>query len=370
MKSKQYGPSLYYATDKNIFDALNQHKVNTPTILKLFQRRNILVSKKTPREDLAMYFARLNHDYYDHRDISSRLGVAPRRERITSMDIKGEVEVEHLQVAVDQLKKELEEAGDIVQVSRANGSIILNLQYSTIDYKKSEFNQVQVRDGTIEFTKEDDGFLVRNTQNEYLDNVRDSLIGKLESASGKQVSKVPVSLFDVTSPKLRSKFFHELATKLSGYAWRDVTDVYVYKAKPDVADDEEEEGQGAESTEAHVERVSLRGSGITRTELLNRLLEEKDYYITKIGWTAEDTLNTGNLYDIEAVFTNPKECTGFSFILARVYPVSETGSISVARSPKKEEIEEISKAVEVKARELVISLRSEFASGTGDDEDE
>jgi hypothetical protein len=63
MKKRAYGPSLYYATDKNIFDALNQHKVDAATVAKLFHRRNIVVSKKTLREDLAQYFSRLTHDY-------------------------------------------------------------------------------------------------------------------------------------------------------------------------------------------------------------------------------------------------------------------------------------------------------------------
>jgi hypothetical protein len=45
---RKHGPSLYYATDKNVFDALNQHKVDMPTVLKLFERRNIVVSSKTP----------------------------------------------------------------------------------------------------------------------------------------------------------------------------------------------------------------------------------------------------------------------------------------------------------------------------------
>lgn len=39
MKKRAHGPSLYYASDKNVFDALNQHKVDTPTVVKLFQRR-------------------------------------------------------------------------------------------------------------------------------------------------------------------------------------------------------------------------------------------------------------------------------------------------------------------------------------------
>lgn len=359
MKKHSQGPSLYYASDKNLFDALNEHKVDTPTIMALFQRRNILVCKKTPREDLARYFSRLTHDYYDHKSIAERLGISPRRERITSMDVKGISDMAELQAAVEQLKQELEKNGDVVQVSRDGDSLSMHVQYTTIDYKLNEFSQVQIRDGTIEFEKSPDGYIVRNTQNEYLGNVRDSLLGNIEKTSEEPLVKSVVSLFDVPSPKLRSKFFHELVTTLAGYTLRDVTDVYVYKSKPELDDDDD---QGENDTDTHIERVLLRGNGVTRSELLNELLDEENYYITKIGWTAAETFGSGHVYDIEAVFEQPQHCTGFSFILSGVFP-REDGVLSTKkRSPTKFEIDTISRVIEARSRALVESLRVEFSS--------
>src|ERR1700722_4374569 len=99
MKNRYHGPSLYFASDKNIFDALNQHKVDSRTVIKLFDDRNIIVSKKTPRETLALYFARLSHDFEDNQLIAARLGVAPRRERITSVKVMGIPDQDSLDVA-------------------------------------------------------------------------------------------------------------------------------------------------------------------------------------------------------------------------------------------------------------------------------
>ena len=361
MKRRGHGPSLYYATDKNVFDALSQHKVDTPTVMRLFERRNIIVGRKSAREDLARYFSRLTHDYYDHKDIAARLGIAVRRERITSMDISGAGDSDELQVAVDQLKQEMEASGDVVQVTREGDNLTIEVQYSTVDYKRSEFAQVQVRDGTIEFVKTDVGFVVRNTQNEYLDGVRETLLGKMEKASETPLEKITVSLFDVPSPRLRSKFFHELASSMQGYVRRDVTDVYVYKARPEDEDAGEHVEGATEDPDTHVERVFLRGNGVTRSELLNELLDEEDYYIIKMGWTAIETMGEGNVYDIEAVFADPKDCTGFSFILSGVFPV-ENGKLSTRRrSPTKQEIDTISRVIESKSRELVTTLRHEYA---------
>lgn len=360
-KKRAYGPSLYYASDKNVFDALNQHKVDIPTIMELFLRRNIIVSKKTSREDLAKYFARQIHDFQDHKDIAARLGVAPRRERITSMDVNGEVAPEHLQVAVDQIKQELEKAGEVVQVSRDGDKLTVSVQYSTVDYKVSEFAQRQVRDGNIEFIKTNEGYIVRNTQNEYVNDVRDMLIAKLEQASETNLGKVTVSLFDVPSPRLRSKFFHELAFNLPGFQQSDVTAVYVFKAKPEVTGkDDDTEDADVDDVETHVERVFMRGQGVTRSEILNELLDKDDYYITKIAWTARENAGAGHDYDIEATFADPRDCTGFSFILSGVYPFEDGKVATRRRPPLKHEIDEISRVIETKARTLVMQIRKEY----------
>jgi hypothetical protein len=127
MSKKSHGPSLYYATDKNVFDALNQHKVDTPTVMGLFQSRNIIVGKKNSREELAKYFSRLTHDYYDHKTIADRLGVAPRRERITTMDIVTDDGIDDIKIAVDAYKKEIEASGDVVHLTRDGDSLMLNI---------------------------------------------------------------------------------------------------------------------------------------------------------------------------------------------------------------------------------------------------
>ncbi|MCG9042103.1 hypothetical protein [Laribacter hongkongensis] len=368
MKIGNHGPSLYYASDKNVFDALNQHKVDIPTIMKLLERRNIVVSKKTPRESLATYFSRQTHDYQDHKDIAARLGIAPRRERITSMDVNGEVTKDHLDIAVKQLKEDLESHGEVVQIHKENGKISLTVQYSTVDYKVSEFAQRQERDGTIELLETEDGCTIRNTHNEFVNDVTQSLIKKLEVAADAKLQKVTISLFGVPVARLRSKFFHELASSLPGYTRTDVTSVYVFKAKQDAleSDDSDEDADEGVETETYVERVALRGNGVTRSDIFNDLLEEDDYYITKIAWEARETAGAGHTYIIEATFANPKDCTGFSFILSGVYSCEDGRLSNRRRAPFKHEIEKISSVVEARARELVKQLNDEFSLPSGD----
>lgn len=109
---------MYYASDKNVFDALNQYRVDSATLANLFERRNIIVSKKTARDDLAEYFSRLPHDFYDHKTISEKLGVVPRRERTTSMNLVGKIDPDELKSAIEIVTKELKAEGDVVHLSR------------------------------------------------------------------------------------------------------------------------------------------------------------------------------------------------------------------------------------------------------------
>lgn len=345
----------YYASDKNVFDALNQHKVDIPTIMKLFQRRNIIVSPKTLREELASYFARLTHDYYDHKNISTRLGIAPRRERITSMDIDGISAADDIRNDVEKLKKELEATGDVVHIERKAEDFVINIQYSTVDYKLSEFTQVQVRDGKIELVKTENGYVVRNTENKEINGIRDSLLGKVEKSSSVPLIKTVVSLFSIPSPMLRSKFFYALMSHLDGYVRQDVKAVFTYKANPvDIDDDSDDDDYGS-----HVERVSLSGKGVSQSDILNNLLNNEDYYIVKVSWTVIETKGKGDVYEIEAAFSEPKDCMGFSFILKAVHPVEEGKVSKQRRSPNTEEINAVSRAIEAKSRELVKSLNEE-----------
>lgn len=345
--------SIYYATDKNIFDALNEHKVDSQTIAKLFRSRNTIVSHEMKREQLAEYFSRLNHDYYDHKEISARLGVVARRERITSRDVEGIKDPQIVNAAIEELKAELQEFGDVIGVVRDGGKFTLNVQYEKIDYKRSEFSQVQVRDGSIELQPANGGYIVRNTQNDHMDGIRDALLEKISASTQGGLHSSVVSLQDFPDTKTRSGFFYDLFSGLKDYSFRDLTDIYVYKPEEEHEDDEEVD---------HVERVILRGKGLSRSEFLAELAES-GYYTVRVAWRAKDIMGRGDEYLIEATFSDPVECTKFSFILVGVH-VYEAGVVSKAkRSPSKSEIAIVSHAIESRARELMAALRSAAAKG-------
>jgi hypothetical protein len=345
------GPSIYYATDKNIYDALNQSKVDADTIQTMFRRRNIVCSKLTKREELARFFSRLPHDYLDHQDLSDRLGVSPRRERVTAVDLVGKpVPMDATQRAIDAVKSKLQSEGDTVKVSQEGTKFFVSVSYSLVDYRRSEFSQLQHRTGVIELIPEGGRYVVRSPRTDYLDVVRDELIKAIQAEAGEGLDRNEISLFEYPLASVRSKFFYDLMSSLPGFIRRDVTDIYVYKPLPDG----EEDGAVQEDIDPHVERVMLKGVGITQSELLSSLVKEKDYYIIKAGWTATSILSNGAGFDIEVAFSNPKECTGFSYILRGVYDLGDDGKLSKKRrSPSASEANDLAKVIEQRARELL-----------------
>lgn len=343
MKRPLFGPSIYYATDKNIFDALNEHKVDLSTVIGLFERRNTLVSRKTSRDRLAEYFARLNHDFFDHQEIAQRLGVIPRRERLTSIDLLGIKDASTLLAAVEEVSERWRQYGDVIKVDRNKDNVSISVQYSMVDYGRSEFNQVQVRDGAIEFHLESGSYVVRSTKNQHIDDFRDSVISRL-STSG-DIEERKVSLFAHTEHKIRSDFFYDLFSALPGLELVDVTDVYVYKT----------EAEDDELADSFVQRVSLKGKGVSRSEFLSEL-SDNSYYTYRVAWRAKEVLGRGDEFDIEAVFADPVGCTGFSFLLLGVYERIDGVVSAKRRLPMKNETLRIAQAVEGRARNLIAKL--------------
>lgn len=349
---------MYYASDKNVFDALIQHRVDSPTLAVLFERRNMIVSKKTPRDDLAEYFSRLPHDYYDHKIISEKLGIIPRRERTTSMDLVGTINPEELKFALEEIKKQIVANGDIAHIVRSGNDFSLRIQYSLIDYKKTEFAQQQIKDGVVEFIKTAEGYLINNAQNEFMSSVRDEIVAKVDSVVPDEIERVTVNLYDVIDSKMRTRFFIELSTSLEGFSRRDVSDVYVYKPKLN-ADDE---GLASDEHETHIEKILLKGNGVTRSSLLLDLVHEDAFYIFKMCWTAQRVLGNGDVISVEVLFADPISCTDFSILIKSVYPYVN-GKLGKKRAPLKAEIDSMSRLIEKTAREQMQRLRAECTQG-------
>lgn len=177
-----------------------------------------------------------------------------------------------------------------------------------------------------------------------------------------------MELSSIRDAKTRSRFFSDLTVDLPGFDRFDVVEVYVYKPKPSERGSNEEPPENAaddSNPDIHVERVLLRGNGVSRSKILHDLTQEKDYYISKVAWISVEKMGSGHRYEIEAMFTDPPEFTAFSYILRGVYELSKDGNHSIhKRMPEPNETALIARVIEKRARELVKALHSDGRDST------
>ncbi|WP_329851940.1 hypothetical protein [Stenotrophomonas pavanii] len=355
MAKTKSGPSVYYVTDKNIFDALNEHKVTAEILSDLLAYRNTISSPKEPRISLAKYFSRLTHDYFDNQKIASVLGVVPRRERMTSLFVAGEVSLESIRVALNKVAESYREIGDIFNVSSVENGYRALLQYSRVDYRRSEFNQVQVRDAEIEVVLANGGVEIRSNQSDYVDRARDACVEELSKANS-GLERRDVSLIAFTDPGVRSKFFHDIFSGLPDFSFREVTDIYVYKPRS--------LEQGEAEDDPVVERIGLRGSAVSGSKWYADLSKD-GYYVARVVWTAKEIMNEGNLFVIEALFADPKTSSDFSFLLQGVHDRLESSHQPRRRVPTKFEVVRVTRAIEQRSRFLMEQLRASISPESG-----
>ncbi len=115
--------SIYSASDKALFDAINQSSVTASDLRELFLRHGIVIATGTPRRQLALHFARLSHDYDDFETLARIFESPKRRERMAPTRISGNVGLEDIEAAAHAVVSSLIENNDAATVTvHQNGS--------------------------------------------------------------------------------------------------------------------------------------------------------------------------------------------------------------------------------------------------------
>lgn len=362
MSRKKVGPSLYFASDKVIFDALNHRAVKTDVLRDLLFERGVIVSPKTLKFDLAHYFSRLTTDYFDQRNIGLKLGRIARNERMTFSEVKEQLDADHVRNALLSVKASLEQQHCQVDLQQSeNGRLQATVSYEYVDYTEVEFRQVQPRDLVVEFVPDEHGgYVVRSTKNQFADSIVDEVFGELKKTYGKEIPRGAVSLEGTTDPALRTKFFESLMHGIPGHAFVTVTEAFCFKPKVAASIKVEEEGEDEEEEDLekqpYVERVSLKGSGVNKTFVIDELYA-KGYYIIKVVWRVKPTKSLdSDVFELEAQFSDPASCTGFSYQTRTAYVCEEGKLTDKKRAPKREEEDALFRLIEAAATAAIDSL--------------
>lgn len=354
---KRFGPSLYFASDKVIFDALNHVQVKTEVIRELLLERGVLVSAKTEKYELAKYFSRLTTDFYDQRDIGGKLGRYAKKERVTYIEIEGKRTAPQVIEAINEAAAELakDEIASLTY-SKSGDKIVAQLEYEDVDYTEVEFRQVQVRDAFIELSSTASGFVVRSTQNRFVENVMERIFLSLAAKQGPEWKPKRISLQGIADPKKRTQFFEFLTKNIEQHDLVTVTEAYCFKPKAGQKIDEESDDPAELEDQPFVERVSLKGTGVDRSFVIDGLFE-RGYYVVKTAWRVKPkTSLDADVFELEAQFSSPETCTDFSYQVRTVFICDEGNITEKKRTPKTDEQDALFRLIEDAAKRAVLQL--------------
>lgn len=355
--------SIYMPNDKAICDAVQSSKINNQSLAEIFFKRGIIVSPKTDRTPLALYYSRMFTGFKDFDSLTSNLQSITHREKITSRFIKG-IDSDEALEAANKLK-EIINSKDYPK--DANASILkhpnettLTITYSDINPNKSQLQQVVTKEAVISISSVAEELIIRSPYNEDSEKWITHFLEILSSDKKQLIKAETISLEFIDDAKLRSKFLEDLIKNIEGFSLKDVSKVSVFN--PEKNKDEESEldqNEGAEEdidTGIHVFKASLNGKGVLNSKEID-LLHSKGFYTYHAVWTCTETSATPDVYEIEVKFENSDTCTSFSHKIKGFYRYISSEKYSTNRFPPTGTIErDIQSKIEKKARELIGKL--------------
>ena len=346
--------SIYSASDKALFEALNQPKVTRSDLRQLFMSRGIVVSHQTSREALALHFSRLMHDYNDFQLLARLFGTKARTERIASFRVISKAKMQNFETAAHAVIEQIKKEDDSATMSyQKDGTLQISVRYKTMHFDKSEFKQVVNKSAIITVETSGKDLVLRGPQNDKVDGWCRTLLSNVEAQVDGVLEIDEISLENEPLPSVRSKFFADLINAMSGFKRHDVTDVYVFKPKVKIKELDESEELDPKDVQlgVHISRASLRGEGVLQSAEL-QTLTQRGFYISKIIWQA--TRNSeidSDLFEFEAQFSEPETCTKFSYLPRGYYGYMGPNEYAVSRTQcTLEEDRELSKLIEAAAR--------------------
>ncbi len=355
---------LYYASDKAVYDALLQYNFKKSDMKELFLSRGIIISPDTERDAAALYFSRLNHDYYDHQKIASIFGAGVRKERVSVTHISNVFSDAKLDAVAQELKEKMEASGSEVRFAWVGKKLEIEIKYEEYNSNKSEFKQSVEKHAVVELEMRKDGVVVRYPQNKFVECAKADLIDLLAKNNGDaELSVSEIQMRTLVDTELRTQFFRNLLQGLSGYKLKDVTDVYVYNPKVKGAMSD------GEDIGIHITKASLKGEGLLSSPELNGLLRT-GFFVCKVVWTTVAAGGESDVIELEAQFSDPEHCEKFSYAVKGRYKKNDQGHHNKSRIACEPSVErKMLKLIESSAVAALEVVRNKFA-GSEDDEDQ
>lgn len=342
--------SLYFASDKAIYDALTQRSLTSAELRKVFLSRGIVISNESDKKFLASRFSALFHDYYDYRNLSLLVGGRDSREKTTNVVVTTAVTKDQLTDALTSVKEWLvDDQHEQAEVAVHGDQLKLTVKYQKLDLSQAEFRQVIEKTAEVILEKQGSGWKITGPMNDKFKDITDQLYSQIEIITDQDVATRTISLEAILDASIRTNFLRSLIRNLKDMEVVDVVDVSTFNPKDqedddlDLSDDalviedsievesEDEWEDGDPDAELarpqpearihkiiRIDKASLKGKGVLESKQLIEL-EGHGFYMWKIRWKAREKLVGSELVLFEAQFGNQAKYCDFSYIVKGVY---------------------------------------------------
>lgn len=336
--------NIYFATDKNIYDALHHKRITTARLREILLRKGIVVSVELTKEELIEEVCKLPQGYSDLDLIKELVQTYDKRESITSVKLHASSSQVELKTAAEFVKKNLANgSGETVKITaKKDGSLAIEINYQEVDLSRTALRQIDNRNIKIDLKVNSDSVDIRMPQNQKAKDVITLLQKELSKIKSLDVEKFEISLEAIPTPALRSQFFQEVIGGLSGYEVDDVTNVELNRSTSKGDDDEEEIETG------FVKKAVLKGGSVNSSAIFTQL-HNKGYYIGRIAWSAKPKSGTGDRILVEAFFKNSENCSDFSYQIKGINKQKGSGYNVTIRTANETEKKNISLLIEQSA---------------------
>ncbi len=342
--------SLYFASDKAIYDALTQRSLTSAELRKVFLSRGIVISNESDKKFLANRFSALFHDYYDYRNLSLLVGGRDSREKTTNVVVTTTVSKDQLTDALTSVKEWLvDNQHEQAEMAVHGDQLKLTVKYQKLDLSQAEFRQVVEKTAEVIIEKQGSGWKITGPMNDKFKDITDQLYSQIEILTEQDVGTRAISLEAIPDAGIRTNFLRSLIRNLKDMEVVDVVDVSMFNPKDQEDDDldlsdaalviedsieveSEDEGEDGDpeaelakpQSEARIHKIiridkaSLKGKGVLESEQLLEL-EGHGFYLWKIRWKSREKLVGSEVVLFEAQFGNQAKYCDFSYIVKGVY---------------------------------------------------
>src|SRR5574344_589007 len=363
---------VYYASDKDIFDALASKKkyFSMPVLTELCRDRGIFISNDDEREDVIDYISILPHAVQDLQFIQEHVQANSKTEQKTSTKIVGNTIIEtNITEAVTKLKDSRSEKFNekYQTIESSENKIIIDIDYQEVDWGATRLKQKQDKTARIEIRKDDDGSIsIRHSANDRIKTLAQQLVDSIKQTVKPEDQKNLIQRnIDFTKMKdsdCRTSFFTGLLNSIDELKLEEVSGIKVSSLLEEHTDDERVDEMKQEVL-GKLQSAIFKGENLLETpEYMN--FKENGFYIYGITWKARN--KKGDKIVLTCSFEDSENCVGFEYDVKGIYQLKNDEYLKTLKPIEGIEKDTILLNIEKSALLLFDKIEKEYGESKND----